>query len=77
MVAERILAAISAPYSITEGRVEIGCSVGISRYPDDGNDPEDLLQKADAAMYEAKRARMGRYYFFDPETCKTGRSIDT
>jgi diguanylate cyclase (GGDEF)-like protein/PAS domain S-box-containing protein len=41
----------------------VGCSVGISLYPDDGSDAELLLQEADAAMYRAKTAGRGRFEF--------------
>jgi diguanylate cyclase (GGDEF)-like protein len=47
-----------APPIVVEGReCHLGVSVGSSVSPDDAADPASLLQRADAAMYEAKRAR--------------------
>lgn len=56
-VAEKILSAIEQPmYLMTiGGLVEIGASLGIATYPDDGDSEEMLLQLADHAMYQAKR----------------------
>ncbi len=42
----------------------IGASIGISVFPSDGNTWEELLQKADIAMYKAKQKGRGRYLFF-------------
>ena len=46
----------------------ITVSIGISFYPKDGNTYEELFQKADAALYEAKKAGKGRYQVFDEHT---------
>ncbi len=39
--------------------VEVGASIGVSRFPEDGQDPHTLLRHADVAMYAAKEARSG------------------
>lgn len=55
-MAQKILDRLREP---AEWRAEtplIGASIGLSRYPEDGARAEDLLQAADVAMYEAKRA---------------------
>ncbi|MHB1145730.1 MAG: putative bifunctional diguanylate cyclase/phosphodiesterase [Thiobacillus sp.] len=66
-VVSRLLEAISQPW-IDNGR-EYGpsCSVGISCYPQDGDDPDALLRCADAAMYKAKAAGRSTYHFYTPE----------
>lgn len=53
-VAERILAAIGAPFHIDGQELFLGVSIGIAVAPHDGDDPNTLLRKADAAMYLAK-----------------------
>ncbi len=58
-VAERVLAAIAAPMVLDEGAVRLGVSVGVAvATPGIGRD--ELLRRADAAMYEAKRTGKGR-----------------
>lgn len=52
--AERIVASLSQPFMIDERRIEISCSVGIARFPEDGEDAAALLHHADLAMYRAK-----------------------
>lgn len=45
----------------------IQCSIGGAVFPDDGTDAETLIKRADVAMYEAKRARLG-YSFYDMDS---------
>ena len=65
-LAERIVAAIAAPYRIDGHLVEIGASVGFSIYPQDGADADIVLRRADMALYRAKAAGRGRYEAFIP-----------
>lgn len=59
-VAEEIIATISRDHRLTDGRVaRLGCSVGISMAPDQGSEPEVLLARADAALYEVKNQGKG------------------
>ena len=53
-VAQKVLKALSAPYHIESREVLITSSIGISIYPQDGTDLEELLEKADTALYCAK-----------------------
>lgn len=53
-LAGKLELAIGRPYMINRHRIRIGASIGFSIYPSDGDDPETLLEKADAAMYRAK-----------------------
>ncbi|HEY8067806.1 MAG TPA: diguanylate cyclase [Burkholderiales bacterium] len=54
---QRVLEATSAPCLIDGQEVPTSCSVGSSVYPQDGNDVESLLKRADEAMYAEKQAR--------------------
>jgi len=58
-VAEKLIAAISAPAALDGQTVSVTASVGIAVYPEDGTDVETLVARADAAMYETKRQRAG------------------
>ena len=65
--AEKILAALSAPYCIDTFSVHVTVSIGVVIYPDDGKDAETLLKNADFAMYHAKACGRGNYQFFREE----------
>lgn len=54
--AQRIDEALSRDYLIGDRRIEGGASIGVSLFPDDGDDADKLLARADAAMYRAKHA---------------------
>jgi len=45
----------------------IGCSIGISRYPEDGENPVELLDRADKAMYRVKRRGKSGVAFYEPD----------
>ncbi|MCJ2102846.1 putative bifunctional diguanylate cyclase/phosphodiesterase [Methylobacterium sp. E-046] len=64
-LAEAVVAALCAPYTIDGMRAEIGVSVGIAHAPQDAMSTEDLLRKADLALYSAKEAGKGRWRRFD------------
>lgn len=55
-VADKLIAAIGAPVALDGRTVSITASIGVAVYPDDGSDMAALIARADAAMYEAKRA---------------------
>ncbi|WP_163616141.1 diguanylate cyclase domain-containing protein, partial [Klebsiella pneumoniae] len=63
-VAERILSAISAPFHIEGQELYLGVSIGIAVAPHDGDDPNTLLRKADAAMYLAKERGRNNFQTF-------------
>ena len=63
-VAEKLIAAFALPHIIHECEIDVTLSIGVSVYPDDGNDVESLFQHADAAMYRAKTAGRNNYQFF-------------
>lgn len=53
--AEKVIQSLSEPVRIGDRTLIIGASIGISLYPEDGDDQELLIQRADIAMYVAKR----------------------
>ncbi|GEM_PF-2526435 len=67
LVAERLLQTLEAPVVLAGKEVFMGTSIGISVYPDDGDDAETLLRNADAAMYFAKGRGRNGYQFYSEE----------
>ena len=63
---ERTLRAILQPIQFQGRTLAVTISVGLTVYPFDDHSPNVLLQHADQAMYEAKRAGGGRYHYFAP-----------
>ncbi len=61
---QRILASVAEPCEIHGLNYLVTCSIGISVYPDDGNEPSVLLKNADSAMYEAKKAGRNNYQVY-------------
>ena len=57
-LAERIVMEIGKPYAIGDLTVVVGCSVGVCG-TEDASGPDDLMQRADIALYEAKRRGRG------------------
>lgn len=71
-VAQQLRTEIAMPVLLEDHRLhEANCSVGVAIYPDDGEQPEELLQKADTAMYNAKKEERGSIRFFRQEMQET------
>jgi diguanylate cyclase (GGDEF)-like protein len=66
-MAEDLLEAIANPFEVKGHVLAIGASIGISIFPDDAADAEELIQQADSAMYVAKREGRNRTMCFTPE----------
>jgi len=64
-LAGRLVRLISAPYTIQGHHVVVGASIGIALSPDDGTAPDELLIKADTALYRAKADGRGTYRFYE------------
>jgi diguanylate cyclase (GGDEF)-like protein len=64
-LAERVVEAMAAPFDIQGHQVMIGASVGVSAAPSDGDDADELLKKADMALYRAKADGRGAFHFFE------------
>ena len=63
-VAEKIIRAFQQPFAINNTEVYVGCSIGISQFPDDQTSADGLVSSADQAMYQSKREGKGVFRFF-------------
>ncbi len=64
-VGNKLLEALARPYLVDGEEHQLGCSIGISIFPDDAQTVDAMLRNADSAMFDAKAAGRGRYAFFD------------
>ena len=65
-VAEQVLLCFEPPFVLGELPVEAGVSIGMALCPEHGTNPNSLVQRADVAMYRAKRDRTG-FAVYEPE----------
>ena len=71
--ARRVLAALTLPFALSAGQVTVGASIGIATSaPAASLTGDDLLRRADAAMYAAKRAGKNRYRLAEPPAVRVG-----
>jgi diguanylate cyclase (GGDEF)-like protein len=66
-IAAELTAEVRRPIQLTSMTVEVGVSIGMAVWPDHGSESSTLLQRADVAMYAAKRTRSG-VNLYDPDT---------
>lgn len=66
-MAQRVLRAIESPVVLANTPVKVSASIGISLYPEDGQDFETLVKHADIAVYQAKTLGRARYSYFHSE----------
>lgn len=78
----RLLKTVAAAHSIDSHEIFVTTSIGVSIYPNDGQDGETLIRNADIAMYNAKKNGSQTYRFFGPEMAleeadlrSTGRNL--
>jgi diguanylate cyclase (GGDEF)-like protein/PAS domain S-box-containing protein len=67
LIAEKIRLAVMEPYSIDDHYLHLTASIGVSVYPNDGEDAKALIQYSDTAMYHAKEEGRNRSQFFKGE----------
>jgi diguanylate cyclase (GGDEF)-like protein len=63
-VASKIIDIVAQPYAIAGSQCRVTASIGISLYPDDGEDEETLTKHADTAMYQAKEDGKNAFRFY-------------
>jgi diguanylate cyclase (GGDEF)-like protein/PAS domain S-box-containing protein len=64
---ERVRSSIAEPVWLDGTELYVGCSMGASLFPQDGDDAETLMKKADLAMYRAKDMGRNTFQFYQPE----------
>jgi diguanylate cyclase (GGDEF)-like protein/PAS domain S-box-containing protein len=67
VVAKRMLHMLANPFIINDMRFSVGCSIGLSLYPQDGRTLDELIKCADIAMYRVKERGRGNYRFYQPQ----------
>ena len=70
-VARRIIEKICKPFDLDGKPASIGTSIGIAFAPEHGDDPEELLKRADMALYAAKGAGRNDYRIFGSDMART------
>ena len=66
-LASKILKILAEPILINDNVFYVGCSIGISIYPDNGEEVQDLLKYADTAMYRAKNRGRNNYQYYSED----------
>ena len=67
LLARRVIQTLAQPYTVQGTRVTAGTAVGIALAPRHGADPDELVKKADLALYKAKRDKSNAPVVFDAE----------
>jgi len=65
--AGKILAALNAPLEIDQHNLRVTASIGVTTYPEDGQETAMLIKNADLAMYQAKENGRNNYQFFEKD----------
>ncbi len=73
-MAKGLLERLCVPFEINGSRVSVGASIGITIFPVDGTNSEELLINADLAMYAAKQRGRNTFAFFTPEISEIAKS---
>ncbi|HEY2023437.1 putative bifunctional diguanylate cyclase/phosphodiesterase [Paraburkholderia sp.] len=66
-LAHRILDMMAVPFAVAGNEYYLGASIGISLFPEDGQDVATLMRNADSAMYHAKQRGRNNFQFFTAE----------
>jgi diguanylate cyclase (GGDEF)-like protein/PAS domain S-box-containing protein len=67
-IAQRILDGAAEPFAWEGRSLPTSCSIGIAVYPDDGNDFDTLLKRADIAMYQSKAGGRNAFHFYSSQS---------
>jgi len=75
VIAEKLLRALAAPARVGGHRLHLSASIGITIYPEDAEDAQRLIGRADAAMYRSKRRGPGSYEFYAQKASLARREL--
>ncbi len=64
-ISKKVLSLFDEPMLFDSHKIKISVSIGIASFPDDAEDHDELLRKADMALYEAKRKGRNNFQFFN------------
>ena len=64
-LAHRLIALMAEPFRVGDAEVRIGASIGVALFPEGSNDPDQLMTRADRALYWAKHESRGQVRFYD------------
>jgi len=67
VVAQKIIDSLAQPFAISGNEIYVSASIGITLFPNDGEEASALVVNADAAMYRAKEQGRNNYQYFTPE----------
>jgi diguanylate cyclase (GGDEF)-like protein len=74
-IAQRIIESLQRPVNIAGRDHQVRASIGITRFPEDGNTIDELLRNADLAMYQAKDSGRSRAVFFDSKMARASSQL--
>jgi len=74
-IAERVIRSLALPANLAGRDYQMRASVGVTLFPDDGTELEDVIRQADLAMYRAKAQGRGRAIFFEREMAQRRASF--
>ena len=74
-IAQRIIESLQRPVNIAGRDHQVRASIGITRFPEDGNTIEELLRNADLAMYQAKDSGRSCAVFFDSKMARASMQL--
>ena len=66
-IADALIKEFELPIYCNDRELRVSTSIGIVQYPNDGNNPKELIKNADTAMYAAKRSGKNAYRFFSQD----------
>lgn len=65
-LAQQLLDTVAQPIVLPDKEFHLAASIGVALFPDDADNPQDLLRNSDAALTSAKREARGHYRFYSP-----------